>query len=114
LRRLRLSCTTTTPLETLVSVPSQRSSVSHCVPRTVADLARTAFACVDLDFERYVEVDPALVRPNEPAPSVGDPAKARERLGWTPQLSFEGLVERMVDADLRSLQDAARPVQGSP
>jgi GDPmannose 4,6-dehydratase len=84
------------------------------VPRTVADLARTAFACVDLDFERYVEVDPTLVRPNEPAPSVGDPAKARERLGWTPQLSFEGLVERMVDADLRSLQDAARPVQGSP
>jgi GDPmannose 4,6-dehydratase len=84
------------------------------VPRTVADLARTAFACVDLDFERYVEVDPELVRPGEPTPSVGDPAKARERLGWTPQLSFEQLVERMVDADLRSLQDAARPVQGSP
>lgn len=84
------------------------------VARTVADLARTAFACVDLDFERYVEVDPALVRPSEPTPSVGDPAKARERLGWTPQLSFEQLVERMVAADLRSLQDAARPVQGSP
>jgi GDPmannose 4,6-dehydratase len=84
------------------------------VPRTVADLARTAFACVDLDFERYVRVDPALVRPPESTPSVGDPGKARERLGWTPQVSFEELVERMVKADLRSLEDAARPVQGSP
>jgi GDPmannose 4,6-dehydratase len=84
------------------------------VPHTVADLARIAFACVDLDFERHVQVDPSLVRATEPTPSVGDPAKARERLGWTPQVSFEQLVERMVSADLRSLEDAARPVQGSP
>jgi GDPmannose 4,6-dehydratase len=69
---------------------------------------------VDLDYERYVRVDPALVRPAEPTPSVGDPARARERLGWTPQVSFEQLVERMVGADLRSLEDSARPVQGSP
>jgi GDPmannose 4,6-dehydratase len=84
------------------------------VARTVAELARTAFACVDLDYERYVRVDPDLVRPAEPTPSVGDPARARERLGWAPQVSFEQLVERMVSADLRLLQDAARPVQGSP
>ena len=84
------------------------------VPRTVADLARTAFECVDLDFERYVRVDPALVREPEATPSVGDPGKARERLGWEPQVSFEELVERMVGADLRSLQAAGRPVQGSP
>jgi GDPmannose 4,6-dehydratase len=84
------------------------------VPRTVAELARTAFACVDLDFERYLRVDPALVRPPEATPSVGDPGKAREQLGWVPQLSFEQLVERMVTADLRALEGAARPVQGSP
>ncbi|HWX51639.1 MAG TPA: GDP-mannose 4,6-dehydratase [Solirubrobacteraceae bacterium] len=84
------------------------------VPRTVADLARAAFECVDLDFERYVRVDPALVREPEATPSVGDPGKARERLGWEPQVSFEELVERMVGADLRSLQAAGRPVQGSP
>jgi GDPmannose 4,6-dehydratase len=83
------------------------------VPRTVAELARTAFACVDLDYERYVRVDPALVRPLEARPSVGDPSKAREQLGWEPQVGFEELVERMVQADLRSLQLAARPVQGS-
>jgi GDPmannose 4,6-dehydratase len=84
------------------------------VPRTVADLARTAFECVDLDFERYLRVDPALVREPEATPSVGDPSKAREQLGWEPQVSFEQLVERMVQADLRSLQAAGRPVQGSP
>jgi len=77
------------------------------VPRTVAELARTAFACVDLDAERYLRVDPALVRAPEPTLSVGDPSKARERLGWEPQVSFAELVERMVRADLRSLQGIA-------
>jgi GDPmannose 4,6-dehydratase len=79
------------------------------VPHTVADLARTAFACVDLDVERYLRVDPALVRPPERTPSVGDPAKARVQLGWEPEVSFEQLVERMVQADLRSLRGAAAP-----
>jgi GDPmannose 4,6-dehydratase len=87
------------------------------VPRTVTDFARTAFALVDLDYERYVRVDPALVRPVEATPSVGDPRKARERLGWEPMVGFEELVERMVRADMRSLQataGASGPVQGSP
>lgn len=73
------------------------------VPHTVAELARIAFECVDLDAERYVRVDPALVRPAEGTPSVGDPAKARQRLGWEPRVRFRELVERMVQADLRSL-----------
>ena len=55
------------------------------VPRTVADFAHAAFACVDLDAERYLRVDPALVRAAESTPSVGDPTRARERLGWVPQ-----------------------------
>jgi GDPmannose 4,6-dehydratase len=77
------------------------------VARTVAELVRTAFACVDLDAERYLRVDPALVRSPDRTPSVGDPSKAHERLGWQPQVSFEELVERMVRADLRSLEGAA-------
>jgi len=77
------------------------------VPHTVAELARTAFACVDLDAERYVRVDAALVRPPEATPSVGDASKARERLGWEPTMRFEALVERMVRADLRSLEGVA-------
>ncbi len=74
------------------------------VGRTVAQFAHAAFACVDLDAERYLRVDQSLVRPPEATPSVGDPRKARERLGWQPSLSFEQLVERMVRADLRALE----------
>jgi GDPmannose 4,6-dehydratase len=77
------------------------------VPHTVAEFAQAAFACVDLDAERYLRVDPALVRPPESTPSVGDPSKARKGLGWEPLLSFSQLIERMVRADLRSLQDEA-------
>jgi len=77
------------------------------VPRTVTAFAQAAFACVDLEAEHYLRVDPALVRPPEGTPSVGDPSKARERLGWEPLLSFPDLVERMVRADLRSLEAQA-------
>jgi GDPmannose 4,6-dehydratase len=76
------------------------------VGRTVADLAHAAFACVDLDAERYLRVDASLVRAPEGTPSVGDPARAREVLGWRAELSFEQLVERMVRADLRRLEGA--------
>lgn len=79
------------------------------VPHTVSELAWTAFACVDLDVERYLRVDPTLVRAPESTPSVGDPTKARKLLGWEPQVDFQALVERMVQADLRSLRGAAAP-----
>jgi GDPmannose 4,6-dehydratase len=77
------------------------------VPHTVAELASTAFACVGLDAERHVRVDTSLVRPTESTPNVGDPTKARERLGWEPRLGFEELVERMVQSDLSSLRALA-------
>jgi GDPmannose 4,6-dehydratase len=77
------------------------------VPHTVAEFVAAAFAYVNLDPERYLRVDASLVRPPESTPNLGDPSKARERLGWEPQLDFEGLVERMVQADLRSLQAAS-------
>ena len=81
------------------------SGVGH----TVAEFARAAFACVDLEAEQYLRVDPELVRPPERTPSVGDPSKARERLGWTAQVTFEQLIERMVQADLRELGHTAQP-----
>ena len=76
------------------------SGVAH----TVRDLVATAFACVGLAPEPYVRTDSALVRPPEPTASVGDPTRARERLGWRARVSFEQLVEEMVQADLRSLR----------
>ena len=79
------------------------SGVGH----TVAELAQTAFACVGLDAERYVRVDSSLVRAPEGTPSVGDPRKAAAQLGWRPLVGFEQLVERMVQADLRTLRASA-------
>jgi GDPmannose 4,6-dehydratase len=74
------------------------------VSRTVAELAETAFACVDLESERYLRVDAALVRAPERTVSVGDASKARRELGWEPTVTFGELVERMVRADLRDLE----------
>jgi GDPmannose 4,6-dehydratase len=73
------------------------------VGRTVGDLVAAAFACVDLDPDAYVRVDPALVRPSERTPPVGDISKAREQLGWEPETSFEAMIEEMVLADLSAL-----------
>ena len=74
------------------------------VPHTIAELAEAAFAHVGLDARAYIRVDPELVRPSEATRPVGDPRRARERLGWEPALDFEQLVARMVNADLRILQ----------
>ena len=75
------------------------------VPRTVRELAGIAFACVGLDAERHIDIDPALVRPPEASPAVGDPTAARERLGWEQKVGFERLVAAMVAADIESLRD---------
>ena len=75
------------------------SGVGH----TVQEFADAAFAHVGLNAGDHIRVDPALVRPPEAVPMVGDPARARERLGWRRTVGFEQLVERMVDADLSTL-----------
>lgn len=74
------------------------SGVGH----TVRQLAEIAFAYVGLGARDHLQVDPELVRPADPVPAIGDPTRARERLGWSPTLTFEQLVRRMVDADLRT------------
>ena len=76
------------------------------VGRTVREFAQVAFSCVGLEAERYLRLDPTLVRAPEVTLNIGDPSHAREALGWQPQLSFEELVERMVQADLRALESA--------
>jgi GDPmannose 4,6-dehydratase len=68
---------------------------------TVAECVEVAFRHVGLESWRdYVTVDPALLRPAEVDLLIGNPAKAREQLGWRPEVSFEGLVKLMVEADL--------------
>jgi len=76
------------------------------VGRTVRELVEVAFACVALDVSRHLRVDPELVRPPEASPAIGDSRRARELLGWSPQISFEALIAEMVAADLAALQAA--------
>jgi GDPmannose 4,6-dehydratase len=67
---------------------------------SVRDLCETAFKCVGLDYREHVVQDPKFFRPAEVDLLVADPSKARDHPGWTPKVSFTGLVEMMVEADL--------------
>lgn len=67
---------------------------------SVRELVQLAFARAGLDWEKYVVVDPAFVRPAEVDLLVGNPEKARRQLGWQPEMSFKELIELMVDSDL--------------
>ena len=67
---------------------------------SIRDFLHEAFSSQGLDWEKYVEVDPKFYRPAETHLSVGDAAKARQRLGWRPRMTFRELVHLMVDADL--------------
>jgi GDPmannose 4,6-dehydratase len=67
---------------------------------TVREFCELAFARVGLDYRDHVAIDPRYYRPAEVDLLLGDGAKAREKLGWSPRVSFAGLVNMMVDADL--------------
>ncbi|MBI0537151.1 GDP-mannose 4,6-dehydratase [Roseomonas sp. KE2513] len=67
---------------------------------TVRDMCRIAFAHVGLDYEAFVKVDPAFMRPAEVDVLLGDSSKARAKLGWTPETSLEDMIKEMVEADL--------------
>jgi GDPmannose 4,6-dehydratase len=70
---------------------------------SVRELVDVAFAHAGVDPGEHVRVDPALVRPEVGAERRGDPARARERLGWEPAMSFEAMIAEMVDRDLERL-----------
>jgi GDPmannose 4,6-dehydratase len=76
---------------------------------TVRRLVELSFAAAGLDWQKHVVIDPDLVRPAEVDLLIGDPAKAKAKLGWQPEVSFEQLVERMVKADLARLQGQPLP-----
>jgi GDPmannose 4,6-dehydratase len=70
---------------------------------TVRELVEMAFAYVGLPVEPYVVTDPKLLRPAEVDRLVGDASKARDKLGWTPKVSFREMIHLMVEADLKRL-----------
>ena len=67
---------------------------------SVRDFCRLAFGYAGLDYEEFVEVDPRFLRPAEVDVLLGDPAKAKRKLGWQPKTTLKELVAMMVDADL--------------
>jgi len=73
--------------------------------RSVREFCELAFGAVDLDYRAHVVEDPKLVRPAEARVLVADPARAKSELGWNPQVTFEGLVRMMVEADVERLND---------
>ncbi len=83
--------------------------------RSVSEFVEAVFARLDLDWRERVETDPRYFRPSEVDVLCGDASKAREKLGWSPTVTFDGLVEIMVDADMKLahrekvLRDAGEP-----
>ena len=83
---------------------------------TVREFCERAFIRVGLNYEDYVQIDPRYYRPAEVDLLLGDPTKAKTKLGWTPRVTFGALVDMMVDADLelakreKTLKDAGHAV----
>lgn len=75
---------------------------------TVRDMCQIAFSRVGLDYEKYVVIDPKFYRPAEVDLLLGDPSKAKEKLGWTAKTSLEDLINMMVDADMKRVESELR------
>lgn len=75
---------------------------------TVRDMCKIAFDHVGLDYEKYVVIDPEFYRPAEVDLLLGDPTKAKEKLGWQAETSLEELINMMVDADIKRVENEMR------
>jgi len=73
---------------------------------SVREFCEIAFGHVGLNWQDYVVQDPAFMRPAEVDQLIGNPAKAKAKLKWEPEVSFKALVEMMVEADLEELKKA--------
>src|SRR5215472_4968866 len=78
---------------------------------SVRDFIERTFGYLDLDWQRYVEVDPRYFRPAEVDLLLGDAGKARRELGWEPQVTFNQLVKLMVDHDLKLAKHEAEAAE---
>ncbi len=75
---------------------------------SIRRLCEVAFGCLDLDWEKHVYVNEVDLRPADVDLLIGDASKARKKLGWEPTVSFEEMIERMVQADLVALKKQHR------
>jgi GDPmannose 4,6-dehydratase len=79
---------------------------------SVREFVERVFKKLDLDYEKYVEIDSRYFRPTEVDVLLGDASKAKKKLGWTPRVSFDQLIDMMIAADMelaekeKTLRDA--------
>jgi GDPmannose 4,6-dehydratase len=73
------------------------------IAHSVREFCQIAFDALDLDYQDYVIEDPSFYRPVERVQLVADPSYAKSKLGWEPEVDFEGLVRMMVAADMEAL-----------
>lgn len=77
---------------------------------TVREFVEAAFGHVGLDWNEFVKYDARYERPAEVDLLIGSPAKAKEKLGWEPKVRFKELVQIMVDADMKEIEQGTAPV----
>jgi GDPmannose 4,6-dehydratase len=75
---------------------------------SVREMCGIAFAHAGLEVDRHLVIDPKLFRPAEVEILLGDPAKAAQRLGWTPTIGLDEMIREMVDADIERHRRAMR------
>jgi GDPmannose 4,6-dehydratase len=79
---------------------------------TVRELCEEAFGHVGLDYREFVDIDPRYYRPTEVDFLLGDPSKAKEKLGWVPRTSFKELIRIMMESDYQLAQRELRAGSG--
>jgi len=82
--------------------------ISTGVSHSVRDLVEVAFTHAGLDWQAHVKLDPKLLRPAEVEHLIGDSTKARNELGWSPEVNFAALIKMMVDADIERIAATSR------
>ena len=80
---------------------------------SVADLCRVAFDAVGKDWREHVRSNETFIRPAEVDDLVGDASRARSELGWAPKVSFEQLIQGMVEHDIQLARRGEHPPDGS-
>jgi GDPmannose 4,6-dehydratase len=78
------------------------------VTHSVEKLCQVAFSCIDLDWKNFVVQDERYMRPAEVDLLIGDASKAGRILGWEPAVTFEQLVQMMVESDIQLLKEQHR------
>lgn len=81
---------------------------------TVEEFVEAAFSSAGLEWRDFVVIDPAFLRPSEVDLLLGDPSKAKAKLGWEPKVTFSELVALMVEADLERVGAQGRPHLSQP